>query len=203
MAKVLTIRDPKTGALIAEEWLRPDEEKDSALVRVFRKTLGPNAPEPMVLTRSIWLDDQKWAAELAKDWGSFDLVLLGPKGDARLEKSHLVLARVSEREPSPHLEFPLEKRELNAIRQGRRRDVVVPASPEDPPAVGDRVRFVQAGYDPFGELLLVENGDSVLVELTKVRNLGEKWGSRDLYSIAWDPPQARKSSKEAAAHGPR
>ena len=39
------------------------------------------------------------------------------------------------------------------------------------------MKFVQAIYDPFGELLLVPKGDSVLVELTEVRDTGEKWGS--------------------------
>ena len=58
MVKVLTIRDPKTGALIAEEQIQPKEDKDSALARIYRKTLGPDAPELMVITKSIWLDDE-------------------------------------------------------------------------------------------------------------------------------------------------
>ena len=67
MIKVLTIRDPKTGALIAEEQIQPTEDKDSALTRIYRKTLGLDAPEFMVITKAIWLDDLEWSAELAKD----------------------------------------------------------------------------------------------------------------------------------------
>jgi hypothetical protein len=200
MAKVLTIRDPKTGYLIAEEWLRPREDKDAALVRVYRKTLGPEAPEHVILTHAIWLDDQAWAADIAKDWGSFSLSLLGPKDDPKPEKSRLVLVRISEREPGPRMEFPSEKEELDAMKHGRKRDAIVPARPEDPPAVGDRVRFVQWVTDPFGNPIRAENGDSICVDLTEVRNEGEKWVGQDIYYIAWDPAHVRKLPKKADAH---
>ena len=39
---VLTIRDPKTGALIAEEQIQPKEDRDSALARIYRKR--PSVP---------------------------------------------------------------------------------------------------------------------------------------------------------------
>ena len=42
MANVLTIRDPQTGHLLAKERLRPEEEIEAAVARVFRKTLGPD-----------------------------------------------------------------------------------------------------------------------------------------------------------------
>ena len=109
MVKVLTIRDPKTGALIAEEQIQPTEDKDSALTRIYRKSVGPDAPEFMVITKAIWLDDREWAAELAKDWSGFGLALLGPKGDPDLEKARLVLARVSEAQPVSRMEFPTDK----------------------------------------------------------------------------------------------
>ena len=81
------------------------------------------------------------------------------------------------------------------------RHTVIPASPNDPPAVGDRVRFVLAIYDPFGELLLVPERDSVVVELTKVLDTGEKWGNKHIYDIAWDPAQVKKMLKTASAQG--
>lgn len=200
MAKVLTIRDPRTGHLIAEEWLPPEEDTEAAVARVFRKTLGPDAPEQMV-NRSVSFSDPKWAADRARDWGSFSFMLVGPNGDADLEKWRLVMSAIAEREPPARLESPLEKSEIHKIREGRRHDAVVPAKPEEPPRVGDRVRFVQARYDPFGEFLLVPNGDSILVELTEVRNQGSKWAGHDLYYISWDPSQFRKLTKKAAAHG--
>ena len=89
MAKVLTIRDPKTGNLIAKEWLHPGEEPEAVVARVFRKALGSKAPELMVITKSVFLSDQKWAEEVARDWGRYTLMILGPRGDANLEKRAL------------------------------------------------------------------------------------------------------------------
>jgi hypothetical protein len=203
MVKVLTIRDPKTGALIAEEQIQPKEDKDSALVRIYRKTFGSDASELMVITKSIWLDDREWAAELARDWGGFELAVLGPKGEPKLEKSRLVLTRVSEALPASRMDFPIEKGQLDAIKLGRRRDAVVPVSPESPPAVGDIVTFLESASDPFGTPILVPNGDSISVELTEVRNQGHKWVGQDLYYIAWDPAQAKKRPKRSATNGTR
>ena len=183
MVKVLTIRDPKTGALIAEEQIQPKEDKDSALARIYRKTLGPDAPELTVIRKSIWLDD-------------FVLALLGSKGDPKLEKSRLVLARVSESLPVSRMDFPIEKVQLDAIKQGRRHYAVVPVRPESPPAVGDTVTFQEATSDPFGNPVLVPNGDAVPVDLTEVRNEGHKWAGQDLYFIAWDPAEVRKKPKK-------
>jgi len=198
MVRVLTIRDPKTGVLIAEEQLPPGEEKDSALVRVYRKTLGPDAPELRVLTSTTWLEDREWDARLGRMWECFGLALLGPKGDPSPGESRLVLAGLSEREPVPRREFPSDKGEIEEIRQGRRRNALIHTSPEDPPGVGDRVKFVQWASDPFGETIRVENGDAVCVDLTEVRNQGEKWGKHDLYHIAWNPAPVRQSKKTAA-----
>jgi hypothetical protein len=203
MVKVLTIRDPKTGALIAEEQIQPTEDKDSALTRIYRKTLGSDAPEFMVITNAIWLDDREWAAELAKEWSGFGLALVGPKGDPALEKARLVLARVSEAEPVCRMEFPTDKRQLDATKHGRRHNAVVPFSPESPPAVGERVTFREAAFDPFGTPVLVPNGDAVSVELTEVRNQGDKWAGQDLYYIAWSPVQAKNRPKRSSTHESR
>jgi hypothetical protein len=201
MAKVLTIRDPKNGALIAEEEIQPKEDDDSALARVYRKTLGPDAPEFIVITKSTWLDDREWAAELKRDWGGFGLAVLGPKGDAKLEKSRLVLARISESSPVSRLNFPIEKGQLDLIKRGRRHDAVVPVDPKDPPAIGDTVTFLEATTDPFGTPVFVPNGDAVSVDLTEVRNQGHKWVGQDVYHIAWDRAREKKGRKRSAHIG--
>jgi hypothetical protein len=54
VVKVLTIRDAKTGALIAQEQLRPKDDKDSVLTRIYRKAVGPEGPEFAILSRSRW-----------------------------------------------------------------------------------------------------------------------------------------------------
>ena len=117
MAKVLTIRDPQTGHLLAEEWLQPAEETEAAVARIFRKTLGPDAPEQMV-NRNVALMDPEWAAEHARDWGRFHLMLVGPKGDADLERWRLVMTAISEREPAPHLESPTRKARTQCDQAG-------------------------------------------------------------------------------------
>jgi hypothetical protein len=198
MVEVLTIRDPKTGTLIAEEPLQPEEDENSALTRIYRKTLGPDAPQFMVITGSVWLDDRKWAAELARDGGGrFGLVVLGPKDDPKPEKSKLVLAGISESQPAARMEFPMVKDEIEKIRRSRRHDAVVPVKPSDTLRAGDTVKFYQVGYNPFGEVLTVPDGEAVSVVIKEIR-LQDDWGGHHLYDIAWDPAAVTELPKSAA-----
>lgn len=206
MIKVLTIRDPKTGALIIEEQIQPHEARDAALARIYRKTLGPEAPEFMVMTKSIWPDDRDWAAELGKDWGDFGLALLGPTGDPKPEQARTLLWRVSETEQSSKMKLPMWKENIDKVRNGELLNIIIPVKPRKPPDVGDKVTFLEAKPDPYGESILVSDGDSVSVYLTQVTNRGQKWFGFDIYSIAWDPPdppRARTRSKRSATHGSR
>ncbi len=66
------------------------------MTRISRKSLGTDAPEFMVVARSVSFDDRDWAAEPRRDWGDFGLTLLAPKGDLQPENAWLVLARESE-----------------------------------------------------------------------------------------------------------
>jgi hypothetical protein len=198
MVKVITIRDPKTGTLIAEEPIQPKEDEDSALARIYRKTLGPGAPEFIVMSRSVWLDDREWAAEVAKNWGSFGLVVLVAKNEPRLEESKLVLASVTESEPVARMEFPMHKDELNPVRSGQTHDTVVILEPGESLHVGDTVTFYRVGYDPFGEVHRVPDGDRTSVEIKEIR-LVEKWGSRGVYEIGWDPAQVTVLMKKGDA----
>ncbi len=69
---------------------------NAAVARIHRKSLGSDAPEFLVVAKSVWLDDRDWAAEPRRDWGDLGLARLGPKGDLKAENSRLVLDRVSE-----------------------------------------------------------------------------------------------------------
>ena len=198
MVKVLTIRDPRTGTLIAEEPIRPKEDEDSALARIYRKTLGPDASEFMVITRSVWLDDRKWAAERAREWDG-SLVILAPRDDPKPGKSKFVLASVSESQPVARMEFPMLRKELDSIRSGRRRDTVVSVKPSDPLHVGDTVTFYRVGYDPFGEVLRDPNGDLISVAITEIA-LQDEWAGHNLYHIAWDPAEVTVLTKTASMH---
>ena len=203
MVKVLTIRDPQSGTLIAEEPIQSKEDEDSALARLYRKALGPDAPEFMVITRSVWLDDREWAGDLAKNWGGrFGLAVLGPKDNPGLDKSRLVLTGVSESRPAARMEFPMDKEELESIRRGWRHDAVVPVKPGEPLHVGDEVTFYRVWTDPFGEVHRLPNPDSISVVVKEIRVQGE-WAGHDLYHIAWDPEQVTVPPKKVAARRSR
>lgn len=203
MVKVVTIRDPKTGNLIAEEPLQPKEDADSAVARIYRKSLGPDAPEFMVMSPSVWLDDREWAAELARDRGGrFGLVALGPREDPKPEKAKLVLAGVSESMPIARMEFPMVKEEIEKVRRGRRRDKVVPVAPGDALHVGDTVRFYQAGYDPSGEVVRVPDGKVISVVVNEIKAQDDWWGYH-VFKIAWDPAGVTELPRDAAARRSR
>ncbi len=159
-------------------------------LRLYRKTLAPNAPEQIVLSGSVSISDQDWSDELASKWGRYTLLLIGPKGPSGLEHSRLVLAAISESEPPSGRTFPTDKAELAAMRLGKRHDAVVPVPPENPPKEGERITFMEATSDPFGVLTYVPNGQKVNFKLTKVRDEKYKWVDQDLYYIAWDPSTA-------------
>ena len=80
------------------------------------RALGPDAPEFMVMTRSVWPDDRKSCKELDRDWGGYGLAVLSPKDDPKLEKSKLVLASISESRTAARIEFSMDRDELKAIR---------------------------------------------------------------------------------------
>ena len=98
------------------------------------------------------------------------------------------------------MDFPIERAELDAIKHGRRHDAVVPVSPEAPPAVGDTVTFQEATSDPFGNPVLVPNGDAVSVDLTEVRNQGHKWAGQDLYLHCLGSSRGEKKAEGSGQH---
>jgi hypothetical protein len=198
VVKVLTIRDPRTGTLIAEEPIRPKEDKDSALARIYRKTLGPDAPEFVVRNGSIWLDDQGSTPDLPRDWGSFGLAVVGPKDDPKLQESKLVLASVSESQPVARMEFPMYKEDLDAVRSGRRREAIVLVEKSESLHVGDTVAFYRVWTDPFGEAIRVRNSDTISVVIKEIR-IRDEGTAHGYYDVAWDPAQVTVLPKKAAA----
>ena len=125
-------------------------------------------------------------------------MVLGPKNNPALEKSRLVLARLSELTPSSRMEIPIGKVELEMIKQGKMSNVVIPVNPGGTAGVGDRVTFRKSVSDPFGEPILAPKSESLSVDLTEVRKEGRRWGGQEIYYIAWDPGQVRKLRKDGA-----
>jgi hypothetical protein len=195
--KVLTIRNPQDGSLLAKGRVEPGEDTEAALLRIYRRTLGSEAPALQVLSKAEW-PNRNWKGGLARKWGNYQLVIVGP-GDSNLETSTLLLARIAEAEPKDGLVFPSYRKELKAMKQGRRHDAVVPVDPENPPVAGDIVTFRETGFDPFGSPIDIPGGDSLSVTLTESQDQGTSWLGRRLYQIAWDPEEARRKSVRKSA----
>ncbi len=192
----LTIRNPHDRSVIAQGLVAPEADEDAALLAIYRKSLGPDAPEQIVLSRAVRLDDEKWDAEISERWGRYQLVVVGPKGDPTLDAARLLMVGFGEPPSGPTNRFPTDRAELTKMLDGRRHDALVPLAPEEALAVGEAVTFVEAAADPFGEPVLVPGGKTITVDLTKVRKEGHKWLNKELYYIAWEP---RKPEPKAAA----
>jgi len=96
--------------------------------------------------------------------------------------------------------FPIERRELEAMRTGRRHDAVVPILPDQTVHFepGAKVTFYEVTADPFGTPIRVPKGDWLTVTLTKVKDQDYQWAGRRLYSIAWDPAEAVRATATEA-----
>jgi len=110
--------------------------------------------------------------------------------------------RVSEVKPASDqtFSFPIERRELEAMKTGRRHDAVVPVLPNlaDYFKPGAKVTFYEVTTDPFGTPIPVPKGDQVTVALTKVKDQDYKWAGRQLYYISWDPAEAVRATATEA-----
>src|SRR5262245_11166159 len=85
--------------------------------------------------------------------------------------------------------YPADERRISEVEQGRSSEAMVPLPPCGSLLVGDAVLFAQAmshgGHSPR----YVRGGDSVLVSLTEVTDLGatDPDTERPLVRIAWEP----------------
>lgn len=125
-------------------------------------------------------------------------------GPVRLERKHSNGTRKKE---TPWAEevagdvffFPADRKVLEAIMKGRRRESIVPVFPgtTDRFKPGARVTFVETQFDRLGEPIPVADGERLTVTLTKAADTGQPWAGRVLYSIAWDPAEVARDSMAA------
>jgi hypothetical protein len=106
--------------------------------------------------------------------------------------------QTSEVEPvsDQRFEFPIERRELDAMKTGRRHEAVVPVLPNltDHFEPGAKVTFFEVTTDLHGTPIPVPKGDRLTVTVTKVKDQDYQWAGRRLYYIAWDPAEASRTA---------
>lgn len=99
--------------------------------------------------------------------------------------------------------FPLVRQELDAMREGKRAEALVPISKNATLAVGDWVTFVEGTADPFGVPVNTPGGVSLSVKLKRVRDENRAWAGQKLVSIAWDPDDVTGHADPSAEHPAR
>ncbi|QEH35931.1 hypothetical protein OJF2_44880 [Aquisphaera giovannonii] len=86
--------------------------------------------------------------------------------------------------------YPSDERRISDVERGRSCEAVVPAPAGTTLQVGDSVLFALSSTGPGAEPRYVKGGDSVLVSLTVVTDLGtnDPDTGRPLVRIAWTAP---------------
>jgi hypothetical protein len=85
--------------------------------------------------------------------------------------------------------FPADEGRISEVERGRRCEAVVPLPPGDPLVVGDAVLFAHCVARPGQPPSFVKGGDSVLVSLTEVTDLGttDPGTGQALIRLGWLP----------------
>lgn len=85
--------------------------------------------------------------------------------------------------------WPADERRISEIERGRSCEAVVPLPPGESLAVGDTILFALTQTRSGGPPSYVKGGDSVLVSLTGVTELGETDPDtgQALFRLVWEP----------------
>lgn len=102
--------------------------------------------------------------------------------------------------------YPANEQRIAAVERGLTCEAVVSLAPGEAPAVGQTVLFALSQARPGQPPAYVKGGDSVVVALTGVTDLGEVDAAtgHPLVRLAWDPlgrptpePAGRRSRRRA------
>ena len=85
--------------------------------------------------------------------------------------------------------FPAGEQRISEVERGRSRRAIVPLPPGGTIAVGDSVLFALSHARPGQQPAYVKGGDSVLVVLTDVLDLGtaDPASGQPLVQLSWEP----------------
>jgi len=83
--------------------------------------------------------------------------------------------------------YPADEQRISEVERGRSCEAVLPASPDESPSIGDAILFAHSQSRAGREPSYVKGGDSVLVALTDVADLGETDPAtgQALFRVSW------------------
>jgi hypothetical protein len=83
--------------------------------------------------------------------------------------------------------FPLSRAQMAQVKQGTRRNAVLPLPPGLSLTPGSEIVFVEATADPFGIPLKTGGGEYLMVTVMKSRDENYEWGGKRLHDVEWAP----------------
>lgn len=106
--------------------------------------------------------------------------------------------------------FPVDERRIADVEQGRCCVAVVPVPSDGTPLAGDAVLFALSASRPGQQPEYVPRGDSIVVSLTGVMDLGttDPATGRALVQLSWEPlgragPSETKAGRAGKPRRPR
>lgn len=94
---------------------------------------------------------------------------------------------VIEHDDEIDLIFPLSRDQMAQVKKGARRNAVLPLPPGLNLLPGNEIVFVEATADPFGIPQKHEEGEHLMVTVTKSRDENYEWGGKRLHFVEWAP----------------
>lgn len=85
--------------------------------------------------------------------------------------------------------FPANQQRISDVERGRCCEAILPSAPDEPLSVGTTILFAHSQARPGQPPDYIKGGDSVLVSLTDVADLGrtDPTTGHALFRVAWKP----------------
>jgi hypothetical protein len=85
--------------------------------------------------------------------------------------------------------YPAGEQRISDVERGRCREAILPIAPGEPLSVGDTILFAQSQSRPGQPPNYIKGGDSVVVSLTEIVDLGKNDPDTGypLFRVRWTP----------------